>query len=97
MADEDYQSNNDGDSAFDDKSTMSETATVESSLMKVREENGRTYHTYGLWTSGKRAILYVLGMLNIAGSTDYWGPNDDRAQDQQDIRSVQHFSLKCVR
>ena len=35
-----------------------------------------------------------LGVLNVTGSTDYWGPNDDKAQDQQDIRSVQQFSSK---
>ena len=48
VADDDYQSNNDGDSAFDAMSNNSETATVSSSLLKLREENGRTYHTYGM-------------------------------------------------
>jgi len=48
VADDDYQSNNDNDSAFDASSNMTETATMESSIINFREENGRTYHTYGL-------------------------------------------------
>lgn len=43
----------------------SETTSLKSSINKYREENGRTYHSYG--------------------STEHWGPNDEKAQDQQDL------------
>ncbi len=43
----------------------SETTSLKSSIAKYREENGRTYHSYG--------------------STEHWGPNDEKAQDQQDL------------
>ena len=43
----------------------SETTSLKSSVNRYREENGRTYHSYG--------------------STEYWGSNDEAAQDQQDL------------
>ncbi|KAK5170131.1 uncharacterized protein LTR77_004715 [Saxophila tyrrhenica] len=42
-----------------------ETTSLKSAITKYREENGRTYHSYG--------------------STEHWGPNDEKAQDQQDL------------
>lgn len=54
-----------GSSDYGGSGGGTETASLVSSIMKYREENGRTYHAYG--------------------STEYWGPNDERAQDQQDL------------
>jgi len=67
---------------------MTETASVDSSIMKFRVENGRTYHTYGLSTLIQGLPFSYPQALNIAGSTDYYGPNDDMAQEQQDIREL---------
>jgi len=51
VADNDYRSSDDdGDSAFGATSNLTETATVDSSITRFREENGRTYHAYGLST-----------------------------------------------
>jgi hypothetical protein len=86
VADDDYQSNEDGDSAFGATSNMTETATVDSNIMKFREENGRTYHTYGLSILIQGLPFSYSQALNISGSTDYYGPNDERAREQQDIR-----------
>jgi hypothetical protein len=93
VADNDYRSSDDGDSAFGATTNMTETATVDSSIMKFREENGRTYHAYGLSTLIQGLPFSYLQALNIAGSTDYYGPNDDRAQEQQDIRLVSQLCL----
>ncbi|KAH7133504.1 S-adenosyl-L-methionine-dependent methyltransferase [Dactylonectria macrodidyma] len=38
--------NDDRDSVFDEISAFSETTTLASSILKYREENGRTYHSY---------------------------------------------------
>ncbi len=50
VADEDYEENDDdGDSAFGGaRSDMTDTASMTSSIMKYREENGRTYHAFGM-------------------------------------------------
>lgn len=37
----------DEDSAFAEAEYQSETATLESDILRYREENGRTYHSYG--------------------------------------------------
>jgi len=37
----------DADSAYGAGSQMTDTATLNSSIMKFREENGRKYHSYG--------------------------------------------------
>ncbi|KAJ4250154.1 hypothetical protein NW762_011967 [Fusarium torreyae] len=37
---------NDGDSSFDEISAFSDTASLESSILKYRVQNGRTYHAY---------------------------------------------------
>lgn len=47
MADDDYEDFYDGDSAFGAFSDTTDTASMTSSIMKFREENGRTYHSYG--------------------------------------------------
>ncbi|KAH7351238.1 S-adenosyl-L-methionine-dependent methyltransferase [Rhexocercosporidium sp. MPI-PUGE-AT-0058] len=67
VAAEDFEEHDDdGDSAFGSaRSDMTDTASLTSSILKFREENGRTYHAFG--------------------STDHWGPNDEDAQEQQDI------------
>lgn len=38
---------NDADSAYAGSARGSATSTLASSIMKYREENGRTYHSYG--------------------------------------------------
>ena len=55
----------DADSAYDGWIAGTETVSLISSITAYREENGRTYHSYG--------------------STEHWGPNDAKAQDQQDL------------
>ncbi|PMD29395.1 S-adenosyl-L-methionine-dependent methyltransferase [Hyaloscypha variabilis F] len=60
----------DADSAYAGSILQSETSSLDSSILKYREENGRTYHSYG--------------------STEHWGPNDEQAQDQQDLSSQSH-------
>ncbi|CZS88230.1 uncharacterized protein RCO7_01189 [Rhynchosporium graminicola] len=56
----------DGDSAFGSaKSDATDTPSMTSSILKYREEYGRTYHAFG--------------------STDHWGPNEEDAQEQQDM------------
>jgi hypothetical protein len=57
--------NDDADSTYAGSLAGSETTSLKSSIAKYREENGRTYHSYG--------------------STEHWGPNDEAAQDQQDL------------
>ncbi|KAI5364222.1 Putative S-adenosyl-L-methionine-dependent methyltransferase [Septoria linicola] len=56
---------NDADSGYAASITGTDTTSLLSSIARYREENGRTYHSYG--------------------STEHWGPNDDKAQDQQDL------------
>lgn len=34
------------------------------------------------------------GGLTSSGSTEHWGPNDELAQEQQDIRSVRTFETQ---
>jgi Methyltransferase domain len=53
------------DSVYGGSTAGSDTTSLMSSITRYREENGRTYHSYG--------------------STEHWGPNDDDAQDQQDL------------
>lgn len=50
MAAEDYEEyDDDGDSAFGSaRSELTDTASVTSSILKFREENGRTYHAFGM-------------------------------------------------
>lgn len=55
----------DSDSAYEGSIAGTETTSLKSSITKYREEDGRTYHSYG--------------------STEHWGPNDEKAQDQQDL------------
>lgn len=49
VAEEDFEESfDDGDSAFGSAhSDMTDTASMTSSIMKYREENGRTYHAFG--------------------------------------------------
>ena len=47
VADDDYEDVYDGDSAFGAFSDTTDTASMTSSIMKFREENGRTYHSFG--------------------------------------------------
>ncbi|KKY17443.1 putative umta [Phaeomoniella chlamydospora] len=61
----DEDGNEDNDSAYAGSITNTETTSLRSSILRYKEENGRTYHAYG--------------------STEHWGPNDERAQDQQDL------------
>jgi hypothetical protein len=35
-----------GDSAFGEENIVSSTASISSSILRYREENGRTYHAY---------------------------------------------------
>jgi len=37
----------DGDSAFGGNSTMTDTTSLNSSILRFREENGRRYHSFG--------------------------------------------------
>jgi hypothetical protein len=37
----------DVDSAFDEESQYTDTQSMRSSIMRFREENGRTFHAYG--------------------------------------------------
>ena len=53
------------DSAYAGSIAGSGTTSLKSSIAQYREENGRTYHSYG--------------------STEYWGPNDEKAQDLNDL------------
>ena len=53
------------DSLYATSIAGSETTSLKSSIAKYREENGRTYHSYG--------------------TSEHWGPNDEKAQDQQDL------------
>ncbi|KAK4614001.1 Methyltransferase [Fulvia fulva] len=55
----------DADSAYGGSVAGTDTTSLLSSIARYREENGRTYHSYG--------------------TTEHWGPNDDKAQDQQDL------------
>lgn len=55
----------DADSGYAASITGTDTTSLLSFIARYREENGRTYHSYG--------------------STEHWGPNDDKAQDQQDL------------
>jgi len=50
VAAEDYDDyDDDGDSAFGSaRSDMTDTASMTSSILKFREENGRTYHAFGV-------------------------------------------------
>lgn len=57
--------NDDADSLYASSVAGTDTTSLKSAVAKYREENGRTYHSYG--------------------STEHWGPNDARAQDQQDL------------
>ncbi|KAK2625874.1 hypothetical protein QTJ16_005186 [Diplocarpon rosae] len=46
--DDQEEYDDDGDSAFGSaRSDMTDTASITSSIMKYREENGRTYHAFG--------------------------------------------------
>ncbi|CAL3968540.1 unnamed protein product [Diplocarpon coronariae] len=48
VAEEDHEEYDDGDSAFGGaRSDMTDTVSMTSSIMKYREENGRTYHAFG--------------------------------------------------
>jgi hypothetical protein len=47
VADEDEELAFDADSTYGAYSDITDTASVTSSIMKFREENGRTYHSYG--------------------------------------------------
>ena len=47
VADEEEELAFDADSTYGASSDMTDTASVSSSIMKFREENGRTYHSYG--------------------------------------------------
>ena len=55
----------DADSAYGGSVAGTDTTSLLSSIARYREENGRTYHSYG--------------------TVEHWGPNDDKAQDQQDL------------
>lgn len=57
--------NDDADSLYASSVGGSDTTSLKSAVARYREENGRTYHSYG--------------------STEHWGPNDAKAQDQQDL------------
>ena len=57
--------NEDADSLYASSIAGTDTTSLKSSITRYREENGRTYHSYG--------------------STEHWGPNDAKAQDQQDL------------
>ncbi|OJJ48317.1 hypothetical protein ASPZODRAFT_158062 [Penicilliopsis zonata CBS 506.65] len=63
--DDDGGIESDGDSVFDENSINSETTSLNSSVIKYREEIGRRYHAYG--------------------TMEHWGPNDEHAQEQQDL------------
>jgi hypothetical protein len=41
----------DHDAVVDTKSVISSATSIASSVMKYREENGRTYHAYKVWTT----------------------------------------------
>lgn len=47
IADDDYEDVYDGDSAYGAVSDITDTASMTSSILKFREENGRTYHAFG--------------------------------------------------
>jgi hypothetical protein len=47
-------------------------------------ELGRTYHGYG--TLLVETLLEVAD--SFAGSTEYWGPDDDQAKEHQDLEYV---------
>ncbi|EME42685.1 hypothetical protein DOTSEDRAFT_175929 [Dothistroma septosporum NZE10] len=55
----------DADSTYGGSVAGTDTTSLLSSIARYREENGRTYHSYG--------------------TMEHWGPNDDKAQDQQDL------------
>lgn len=68
-------SNDDADSLYASSLAGTDTTSIKSAVQKYREENGRTYHSYG--------------------STEHWGPNDAKAQDQQDLsHQLWNLSLK---
>ncbi len=46
-ATDESQEGGDADSAYAGSVLQSETSTLDSSILKYREENGRTYHVYG--------------------------------------------------
>jgi hypothetical protein len=50
VADDDFDEGlfNDGDSAYDTSGDFSDSDSLNSSIMKFREENGRTYHSFGV-------------------------------------------------
>lgn len=51
---EETQTGDDADSAYGGSTRPSETSSLDSSIFKYREENGRTYHAYGTF-----ALCYV--------------------------------------
>jgi hypothetical protein len=51
VADEEEELAFDADSTYGAYSDMTDTASVRSSIMKFREENGRTYHSFGMRTN----------------------------------------------
>ena len=59
------QEHDDADSAYAGSIAGTDTTSLLSSIARYREENGRTYHSFG--------------------SSEHWGPNDEKAQDQQDL------------
>ncbi|CAK4004182.1 S-adenosyl-L-methionine-dependent methyltransferase [Lecanosticta acicola] len=59
------ENEDDADSAYGGSSAGTDTTSLLSSIARYREENGRTYHSYGTF--------------------EHWGPNDEKAQDQQDL------------
>jgi hypothetical protein len=82
VAEEDQSELFDGDSAYGAFSDMTDTVSLNSSLVKFRHENGRTYHSFGKALHATSVCI----LLKYAGSTEHWGPCDEDALDQQDIR-----------
>jgi hypothetical protein len=50
VADENFDEGpfDDGDSAYDTSDDVTDSASLNSSIMRFREENGRTYHSFGV-------------------------------------------------
>jgi SAM-dependent methyltransferase len=74
----------DGDSAFGADDLVSSTASISSSILKYRQENGRTYHGYKVCF----LLLSQLSRTPIQLSKDgkYAYPNDEEENDRLDLQ-----------
>jgi len=85
---------NDGDSAMG-TAILSSTTSINSSIMKYREENGRTYHAYKVSLntlpikvcySSQKIIIYIQLLIVIFKDGQYLYPNDEKESDRLDLQ-----------